>query len=153
MPAATLLLPLLLSLLLPLLPAAEADCPGLSWQQRGCYCYWTDPGLGLVRWSAAASLCFAVHPGAVLASPRSVEENTAVAQMAGLNWAWVGLLRFEGTEGEWRWADWAPLEYTNWFDDYPHQGQNCTAMFPGGSWETQDCDSDINSVICQLLAS
>ena len=67
--------------------------------QRGNYCYQLfTPRVGF---ATAVQNC--VDIGAILAEPRTLEEDTAITQLSAGNFYWIGLTTTVAITGPWTW--------------------------------------------------
>jgi hypothetical protein len=102
-------------------------------------------------WDEAAAACAAA--GGRLALVLDERAATAVnASAAGAMAAsyWLGASD-RATEGEWRWADGAPLAFTAWGNGQPNDAtspeeQDCLVVRTGGRWYDDDCATPQASV-------
>ena len=90
---------------------------------------------GSVTWADAQASCEAMGATLVTIDDAAEEEALlALRQEYSSNPWWLGLTD-QGSEGDWRWASGAALEYTNWGTDQPDNVSNeehCAHTTAGG---------------------
>ena len=115
--------------------------------QRGNYCYKFLPEK--VPRATAAQNCLDI--GAILAEPRTPDENTAVAEVGAGddNTFWIGLTSSGDNNGPWTWdSDAQTAVWTNWYPGQPDENDVCVYV-SGASWRDLSCTRYIIPAVCQ----
>ncbi|XP_033289871.1 pulmonary surfactant-associated protein A1 isoform X2 [Orcinus orca] len=94
----------------------------------------------LVNFDAIRESC--ARAGGRIATPRSLEENEAIANIVKKHntYAYLGLT--EGpTAGNFRYVDGTPVDYTNWYPGEPGGWgeEKCVEMYTDGRWNNKNC--------------
>ena len=91
------------------------------------------------------------YPGGRLVSIHSQEENVFVFEkLLGVGEGWIGGLKVFQT---WVWGDQTAWEYELWGDGEPGEegdGNECLKMGGKGKWYRQDCNAELQNVLCKL---
>ena len=117
--------------------------------QRGNYCYQLfTPRVGF---ATAVQNC--VDIGAILAEPRTLEEDTAITQLSAGNFYWIGLTTTVAITGPWTWeSDGQEAVWTNWHPSQPNDNIGyCVYVNHDiqSQWSDIRCDRYQYSVVCQ----
>ncbi|XP_005088874.2 uncharacterized protein LOC101856539 [Aplysia californica] len=110
-----------------------------------CYKYFEDA----LKYSEAEIACAAF--GGVLTTAKSEEENDIVSSVRmDEKEVWLGGSD-RVTEGEFKWGDEEPFDYTNWLKDQPDNFYNsdCVIMKADKSWNDIACEFYSKSYVCK----
>jgi gliding motility-associated-like protein len=127
----------------------SAGCTELTSCYDGCSLYFYYPVAG----TSAAAESFAQTLGGHIVSIQSATENACLANelnnhgYSGV--IWIGYTDVV-TEGTFLWLDGSPFGYTNWNTGEPNNAggnENCTQMYPNGTWNDLDCSLGAASIL------
>ncbi|KAK2494537.1 hypothetical protein MC885_004507 [Smutsia gigantea] len=117
--------------------------------QRKCYYF----GEGAKKWIHARFACEKLQGR--LVSIHSREEQAFLTKHASRKGSWIGLRDLD-IEGEFIWMDQKPLDYSNWRPGEPNNqalGEDCVMMQSSGQWNDAFCGSQLDSWVCDRLAT
>ena len=91
--------------------------------------------------------------GAVLAEPRTAEEDTAIAELADDHY-WIGLTTHVAKVGPWTWqSDGTTAEWYNWHPDGQPNDSNGYCVYINldllSKWRDLSCVIYQNAYVCQ----
>lgn len=107
-----------------------------------------------MSWDAARAACAVDGTDLVIITGDAQNQTVIdIRDAAGLGSIWVGATD-QGSEGQWRWVDGAPLSggFEGWNGGEPNDGglfedEDC-AEFEGAGWNDTECDSD-HPAVCE----